>query len=105
MLEIKDVVTNVVWKGGFIERARVANTHDRDSEFGDGEKEEVEIPKVIGQLLDGPGRFLRELTVGIVTFMDNSYTQVAAEIAKRKSIPTLRSLWLGDFSSKETELN
>ncbi|MCX5746486.1 MAG: WGR domain-containing protein [Proteobacteria bacterium] len=104
LADVKDLVSNVVWKGGFIERARVANTFTRSPDH-DGEKPEVSVPDVIGKLLDGPGRFLRELTVGIVTFMDNDYTAIANVLAKRKSIPTLRSLFLGDFNSEETELN
>jgi len=60
---------------------------------------------VLGLLLDEPSaRFLRGLTVGIVTYEDNDYAGIACELGKRY-LPQLRSLFLGDFHSEETELN
>ncbi len=92
------------WRAGFFHAARIANTFDR-SELHDGDKPAADLEEVLGMLLDEPSaRFLRELTVGIVTFEDNDYGGVARELGKRY-LPQLRSLFLGDFSSEETELN
>ncbi len=101
---LEDVVTNVIWKGGFIERARVANTFERSTMHG-GEKSTIDVADVVGKLLAGPGRFLRELVVGIVDYEGNGYRDVVKAIAAHKSVPTLRSLYFGDFHSEETELN
>ena len=61
--------------------------------------------RVLAILLAEPSaRFLRELTVGLVTFEDNSYGRIARELGRRY-LPSLRSLFLGDFHSEETELN
>ncbi|HWU86697.1 MAG TPA: hypothetical protein VN253_05465, partial [Kofleriaceae bacterium] len=92
------------WRAGFFHAARVANTFER-SRSHEGERESVEIERVLGLLLDEPSaRFLRELTVGIVTYEDNGYGGIARTLGKRY-LPQLRSLFLGDFHSEETELN
>jgi uncharacterized protein (TIGR02996 family) len=101
---LKDMVTNVVWRGGFIERARVANVFER-SKLHSGEKESVDVEKIVADLLSGPGRFLRELTVGIADYEGNDYNGVIDAIVAQKSVPTLRSIFFGDFTSEETELN
>ena len=92
------------WRAGFLHTARIANRFERSRMHG-GEQEPVDIERVLGLLLDEPSaRFLRGLTVGIVTYEDNDYGGVARELGKRY-LPSLRSLFLGDFSSEETELN
>ncbi len=107
LAELSDVVTDVTWENGFIAGAKVANTRDRNHEGDDPDRglPSVEIADVVGMLLDGPGRFLRDLVVGIVKFESNTYEAIAAAIAKRGPLPTVRSLYLGDFRSQETELN
>jgi hypothetical protein len=85
------------WSGGYLHSARVRNEYDRDPE--------ASIDEIAGWLLDEPsGRFLRKLVVGIVTFEDNGYGGVARAIGATPR-PALRTLWLGDFGSEETELN
>jgi uncharacterized protein (TIGR02996 family) len=92
------------WHAGFLRVARIANTFDRFEEEDSG-GESSSIEEVLGLLLDEPSaRFLRNLTVGIVTFEDNEYGGVARVLGKRY-LPSLRSLFLGDFHSEETELN
>ena len=97
-------LVQLAWRAGFVHAARLANTFERSDLHG-GEKEEVDLEELLGSLLDLPSaRFLRELTVGIVTHDDNSYGGIARELGKRY-LPSLRTLFLGDFSSDETELN
>ena len=100
---VADLV-ELTWRGGFIHKARIANTFERSS-MHDGPKPEVDLVQVLEWLLDEPSaRFLRELVVGILTYDENDYGGVAKAIGKRY-VPSLRSLFLGDFHSEETELN
>jgi len=90
------------WHAGFIHAARIANTHDNDD---DKNQNKLAIADVVAWLLDEPSaRFLRRLTVGIVTFFDNDYSDVAARIGQRY-LPALRELYLGDFDYEDTELS
>jgi uncharacterized protein (TIGR02996 family) len=90
------------WQAGFIHKATIANTHDNDD---DDNKKKIEVPDVLSWLLDEPSaRFLRELTVGIVTFYENNYEDIAARIGQRY-LPSLRTLYLGEFDMEETELS
>jgi uncharacterized protein (TIGR02996 family) len=98
LADLREVIT-ATWRHGFIEQARIANTKRRL------EPGAVTIPEAIGRLVDGPGRFLRDLTVGIVTYESNSYTGVTAALAERGPLPALRSIAYGDFRRDETELN
>ncbi|HWO18076.1 MAG TPA: TIGR02996 domain-containing protein [Kofleriaceae bacterium] len=94
----------LVWRAGFLHGARLASTVARSRLHG-SKLPPVELEDVLGLLLDEPSaRFLRELTVGIVRFEDNTYGGIAAELGKRY-LPTLRVLFLGDFARHETELN
>jgi uncharacterized protein (TIGR02996 family) len=93
------------WRWGYLESLRINNKHDRDAEFGEGELESIDVDEALGWMLDHPTcRFLRELTVGINTFMDNGYDGTAKVIGKR-SLPLLKKLVIGAFISEETELN
>jgi uncharacterized protein (TIGR02996 family) len=86
------------WKCGFLERLWISNKRTRERQAHD-------IVDALAAMLDHPScRFLRELTVGIVTYEDNSYDKIAKVIGER-TLSTLRSLILGDFYSEETELN
>ena len=81
------------WRWGYLERLWISN------------KGQDDVVEALANLLDHPScRFLRELTVGLVTYDDNSYEQIAAVIGER-SLPHLHTLVLGDFCSEETELN
>ena len=92
------------WRWGYIEALWISNKHDRDSEFG-GEKESIDPDEALEWMLEHPScRFIRELTVGINSFMDNGYDGTAKVLAGLK-LPTLEKLVLGDFISEETELN
>ena len=105
LVDVQDMLDEVVWELGFIKSVKLHNVYERDEEFGDGSKEKVKVVDVLGWLLDHPsGRFLQELTVGIVFFFENRYGGVCDVIGKRK-LPALRKLFLGDFSYEETELN
>jgi len=100
--KLSDVAT-FEWRGGFIHGARIANTFEHDPDFEVAEDAVVDIEELVAQLLDHPSaRFLRELTVGIVRFSDNSYDGIAKLLGKRH-LPALRSLYLGDFSGEDTE--
>ncbi|MDQ3339119.1 MAG: WGR domain-containing protein [Myxococcota bacterium] len=102
---LEDVVT-LTWRGGFIHTARIATSFDRDPDYGDGDEDSaVDVEALFGELLDHPSaRFMRDLTVGLVAFEENSYDTIAKLIGKRH-LPALRSLYLGDFSGEETELS
>jgi uncharacterized protein (TIGR02996 family) len=102
-----DFLGDVKWRLGFVERARVAYPRERywkPNKRGQPVFVARDVPEVIGALLDGAGRFLRDLTVGIATFEDNSYEQVVEAMWERRPL-VVRSLFLGDFVSEETELN
>jgi len=97
-------LVKVRWRAGFFHAARLANTFVRFDQDDDGD-EAAALDAVLGLLLDEPSaRFLRELTVGIVTFEDNDYGGIARQLGRRY-LPSLRSLYLGDFDSEDTELN
>ncbi|MEJ7597152.1 MAG: hypothetical protein WKG01_04515, partial [Kofleriaceae bacterium] len=99
----EDVVTEVDWHMGFIRACRVASTSAR---FNRELLPDVAIADVMGWLLDepGPARFLQRLTLGIVKLDGNCYREVTDVIA-RKPRPSLRTLFVGDFGSVDTELN
>ncbi|MCX5745716.1 MAG: TIGR02996 domain-containing protein [Proteobacteria bacterium] len=100
---LDDLVTEVVWRSGFIASARIGHTRGRY--FARPKPApEVAIADVVARLLAGPGRFLRELTVGIVEFEGNDYTSIIARLAAQAP-RSLRSLYLGDFRPDDTELN
>jgi hypothetical protein len=101
---IADMLTRRTWRLGFLEKVRVASNFDR-SPLHDGELEHVSVSEVLALVLDGlAGRFVRDLTIGIVDFEANDYVAEMAVLAARAR-PLLRSLFLGDFARDETELN
>ncbi len=83
----------VGWRLGFIDKAKLRSRHNQPLAVA-----------VLGELLDGPGRFIRELTIGLVDLRTNNYAPITALLAQRR-VPTLRSLYYGDFGYEETELN
>ncbi len=86
------------WKWGYLERLWISNKTTKT-------RDEHDIPQALANLLDHPScKFLRELSVGIVTNADNSYDEIARVIGERE-LPHLHTLILGDFHSEETELN
>ncbi len=95
----QDMIANVTWRGGFIDKAKVMYARDRPDD------KKSDVPAVLAMLLDGPGRFIRELTVGLVQPEGNNYDPITAVLAKRGPLPTLRSLFYGDFTYVDTELN
>lgn len=87
------------WRWGFLESLWIGNQRDHHDQLA------LDVDEALAALLDHPTcRFLRDLTIGIVTFEDNSYDGIAKVIGER-ALPALRSLVLGDFHSEETELN
>ncbi len=104
LAEYIDMLPERVWHLGFLSSVKVANSFTRSPDH-EGEEPEFAVEELIAMLLDSDsGRFLRELTVGIVTYQDNDYGAVMATLASQPR-PLLRSLFLGDFMSEETELN
>ncbi|MGN6108651.1 MAG: WGR domain-containing protein [Kofleriaceae bacterium] len=98
-------LAKLTWRAGFIDAARVANSYEQYDDDDDDDEQEKKIEKLVETLLDEPSaRFLRALTVGIVTFSDNDYGGIAKLIGKRY-LPALRSLFLGDFDPEETEVS
>jgi uncharacterized protein (TIGR02996 family) len=95
---------NTAWRWGYLEKLWISQKFEHSS-MHDGEKQEVDVGEALDELLGHPStRFLRELTVGIESYEDNGYTDIAKIIGKHVK-PTLRKLILGDFYSEETELN
>jgi uncharacterized protein (TIGR02996 family) len=95
---------DTAWRDGYLYSLWISNKSERSPDAG-GEKPEADVAEVLGWLLDHAStRFLRELTVGIVDFSENSYAKIATLLAK-KARPSLRKLILGDFYYEETELN
>jgi uncharacterized protein (TIGR02996 family) len=91
------------WRAGFLHAARLGTTFARSERHASGEQD-LDIEEVLGLLLDAPSaRFLRELAVGLVTYEDNDYGGVARVLGKRY-LPSLRSLFLGDFDGTGTKL-
>ncbi|MFP2909743.1 TIGR02996 domain-containing protein [Pyxidicoccus sp. 3LFB2] len=79
------------WHLGFIRSARVAQA-DPDST--------LDVPATVEALLAHPsGRFLRDLTVGMVSFGDlNQYFAVIQAVERAGGSQTLRSVFLGDYA-------
>ncbi len=89
------------WRWGFLDKLWISSKHARKANFGPM----MPLVDALGWMLEHPStRFLRELTVGIVDYKDNSYDAVAQVIGRRR-MPTLVKLILGDFYYEETELN
>jgi uncharacterized protein (TIGR02996 family) len=95
-----DMMTNVDWHMGFIKSCRLAYTMDRFNG-----RDQPSLEDAVGWLVDdpAPGRFLQNLTVGLVRHDDNHYQRIGALLAKRRR--ALRSLYFGDFDRDECELN
>jgi len=104
LADYKDMLEPRVWRNGFLSSVKVANTFARSPDH-DGEAPEFPVEELLAMLLDhDAGRFVQDLTLGIVSFEDNHYTQCLAALGARR-IPSLRKLFVGDFYSEETELN
>ena len=82
---------NTTWRNGYLEKLWISNKTERSKTYG-GSLPEGDVEELLGALLAHPSaRFLRELTVGIVTYEDNGYDGVAKVIGKHP-VPTLRKL-------------
>lgn len=100
----KDMLPHRVWRNGVLHKLKIANAFERSTDHG-GELPEFAIEDLLEVVLDGDiGSFVVDLTVGIATFIDNDYYGVMTTIGARPR-PMLRSLFIGDFRSEETELN
>lgn len=102
-----DMLTDVEWAYGFIRACRVATTFERfDHELPPGQTRAL-VSDVLRSLLDGhgPGRFLRQLTLGMVNFDGGNDYEPAIEALAAAPRPTLRTLYLGDFTRDQSELN
>jgi hypothetical protein len=99
-----DMLDDVEWFMGYIKSVKVLTSNERCPGFGDKSKTK-RFEELLDELLELPSaRFLQNLTLGIQRFDGNNYAEAAKVIAKRKR-PALRSLFVGDFHSEETELN
>jgi uncharacterized protein (TIGR02996 family) len=89
---------DTTWRWGFLEALWISKKPTNEGLT-------IEVEDALRWLLEHPScRFLRELTVGIVTYDGNSYDDIA-EVIGAHPRPMLRKLFLGDFYSEETELN
>lgn len=88
---------DLTWHLGFIKSASIHPTYDDDVSMAE---------ELLPGLLDDPSaRFLRELTLGCATFDgENDYTEVIEAIAEHAP-KTLSTLFIGDFTSDESELS
>jgi uncharacterized protein (TIGR02996 family) len=96
-----DMLTDVQWYMGFIRSCRLHYSLER---FNGDRVPNVKAEQALGWLLDGPGRFLQHLVVGNVTHDDHTYGTVC-QVLGAQPRPTLRSLFLGDFTYEDCELN
>jgi uncharacterized protein (TIGR02996 family) len=104
LADYEDMLTDRVWKHAFIRSVKVQNVFER-SGMHSGKLEEFPVIELLAMLLDHEcGRFLHELTIGIVDYEANNYVASMGVIAARE-LPALRTLFVGDFYSEETELN
>lgn len=94
-------ITGIEWFMGFISKARVGLPRDRDRKPA-----AFAIPEVLQALLDdpGPGRFVQDLTLGLVKLEGDGWQAATLAIAKRPR-RALRKLFIGDFTYEECELN
>jgi uncharacterized protein (TIGR02996 family) len=95
--KVQEEEVQVEWQFGFIKSARLARG-DFDSDF--------DVAGAVKQLLALPsGRFLRELTLGMADFEENSYHAVIDALAE-VGCPTLEKLFIGDFNyPDDTEIS
>ena len=103
LADCDDLLVDVEWFMGFIRSCKVSYTLER---FNGDRVPDVRVERVLEWLLDdpGPGRFLQHLVVGLVRHDDNNYQGVCDALAARPR-PALRSLYLGDFTYEDCELN
>jgi uncharacterized protein (TIGR02996 family) len=93
-----------LWRWGYLEKLWISLKNERSKTFS-GKLPHVVVPEALDAMLaHASTRFLRELTVGIVSYEGNSYAEIAKVIGKHP-LPTLKKLVLGDFYYEETELN
>jgi uncharacterized protein (TIGR02996 family) len=93
-----------LWRWGYLQKLWISQKNERSTTFS-GKLPHVVVPEALDAMLAHPStRFLRELTVGIVSYEDNGYAEIAKVIGKHP-LPTLKKLVLGDFYYEETELN
>ena len=90
-----EAVLQLEWRAGFIHKATLGNSYGADTDI---------VATLEALLAEPSARFLRELTIGIVTYEDNSYDKIARVIAKRY-LPSLRALRIGEFASDEMEVD
>ena len=101
------------WRAGFISSAFVAYPGDEwEWETGDEDDdgpEEVEVGKLLTQLLDVPAaRFLTGLTLGVPQSPEdgeNDYEPVLKRLVKHPAAARLRQLYIGDFTQEQCEVS
>lgn len=99
----EDLITDVEWHMGFIKSCTVKSTYDRDDSQRNPDR--YNGSEALAELLAHPSAmFLRDLTIGILEFSDNSYGHVFEMLAQNRK-PVLNRLYVGSFHSEETELN
>jgi uncharacterized protein (TIGR02996 family) len=99
----EDLISDVEWHMGFIKSCTVRSTHDREN--SPRKYDGYNGSEAIEELLAHPSAmFLRDFTIGILAYSDNSYGHVFEMLAKNPK-PLLNQLYVGAFESEETELN
>jgi uncharacterized protein (TIGR02996 family) len=104
LADYQDMLGRRTWQNGFLHTVSIANQFER-SPMHDGKEPEFPVPELLAMVLDHEsGRFLVDLTLGIVSYEENGYDECMQAIGARR-VPSLRTLYVGDFHSEETELN
>jgi len=95
-----DLVMQVEWHMGWVKSAFVASSYERHDEGADYNGEEA-----LRDFLAHPSTlFLEDMTVGILDFEGNGYSELFMLLAAHPK-PLLRKLYVGAFNSEDTELN
>ncbi len=102
LVDHTDVLFDREWKNGFLKRVKLAATTDGPSSRGELEGSRVE--RVLAILLDGPGRFVQDLTIGAVDFGIDDYTDHMAAIGRRRLL-ALRKLHVGTYFKRSRTLS
>jgi uncharacterized protein (TIGR02996 family) len=113
-----NVPVRVIWRGGFFEEVFVGDPGEDwipyrgkggdDDEDGDGDGiASIDVAELLGKVLDQPAaRFLTSLRLGMPNAWDDGstdFSDVFKVLAKHDATKRLRSLYIGDIASEESE--
>ena len=99
--DCRDMMPDIEWRHGFVRSCRMCTNLERFN----GLREDISVSEALGWLLEAPvGHLLEGLVVGIVRYDQNDYSEIC-DLLGRSGAPNLQTLYLGDFTYEETELN